>query len=337
MSRFFKNVKFLNDLLPLRSLSKSESLVIFDQRLKKNREFKHWVNDFDLKYSVVGGEELKDLNSFAQHFTKIAGILKGTSRDLRIVAVGGGSVTDFAGFFASIYKRGVPLVLIPSTWLAAIDSAHGGKTALNSGEHKNSLGTFYFAKNVFIVKSLLMSQPRVRQVEAYGELLKIALISGGAWTKDFLASRDIDIWKYLRPAIAAKYKVLNKDPYEKKGIRKILNLGHTLGHVFEKQNGIPHGLAVGQGIIFASRWSEKRGLLEPQQSHRIQKLISELQNTNPTLLKSKVLLQGLRGDKKIRGNGKVDFIFLKKPGRVVVESVALAEVIEEAKAQGWTR
>lgn len=333
-----KTVKYLKDLSPLKTLANSQCLVIYDCVLSKNSEVKDLLSTFDKTYAVRAGEELKALKSFAVHFERIAKILAGSSRKIKIVALGGGSVTDFAGFFASTYKRGVDLVLVPSTWLAAIDSAHGGKNGLNSGNFKNAIGTFYFPTNIYLVKSLLLSQPKARQSEAYGELLKIALISGKNWTGKILHKDEVDLWKILPKAVKAKYEVVGRDPFEKNGVRQILNLGHTLGHVIEKKNRISHGVAIGHGIVFSSRWSQKRGLLKKDHQKKIETLVKKYQGKAKLKPVSKMDLQrGLRGDKKISSGGKINFVFLKGPGKVIVDQVSIAELTNEAIAQGWIR
>ncbi|OQW50424.1 MAG: hypothetical protein A4S09_01125 [Proteobacteria bacterium SG_bin7] len=339
MRTFNKTVKFIKDLSDIHSLSRSECLIIYDQVLSQNLEVNAWLKKFSKTYGVEAGENLKELTSFSNHFEKIAKILAGTSRKIKIVAMGGGSVTDFAGFFASTYKRGVKLVLVPSTWLAAIDSAHGGKNGLNAGSLKNAMGTFYFPEKIYLVKSVLKAQPRERQAEAYGELLKIALISGKPWVNKVLEGKELKLWRLLPLAVKAKYDVIAKDPYEEKGVRQILNLGHTLGHIIEKKNSLPHGVAVGHGIVFASRWSEKRGLLKGENQKKIEALIKKFQNSKNKLkpLTKVDLEDGLRGDKKINLRGKIDFVFLRKPGKVFLEEVSIADLTDEAIAQGWAK
>lgn len=248
----------------------TSTLVIFDRRLETvSPAFRRWVRQFPYRYAVSSGEKLKQLRQFPVHFENIAEIAAPlTPRSMTVVAVGGGSVGDFAGFFASVYKRGVSLVHIPSTWLAAIDSSHGGKTALNNGRTKNQLGTFYPASQVLLERELLESQPSQRIQDGMGELGKIAIIDGGTWVRQLEASRlrgaDL-LWKFLKPAIQAKMKIVSRDPREQTGTRQILNLGHTVGHVFEAHYGWSHGHAVAQGLFFALDFALQRGDLSPRE------------------------------------------------------------------------
>ncbi len=337
MRTFSKTVKFIKDLSDVDSLANGECLIIYDRVLGQNLEVNAWLKKFSKTYEVEAGENLKELRNFSDHFERITKILASSSRKIKIVALGGGSVTDFAGFFASTYKRGVKLILVPSTWLAAIDSAHGGKNGLNSGQFKNALGTFYFPEKIYLVRNLLKSQPKERESEAYGELLKIALISGKSWAKKILEGKEFKLWKLLPLAVKAKYEVISKDPFEEKAIRQILNFGHTLGHVIEKKNSLPHGVAVGHGIVFATRWSEKRGLLSKESQKKIEALINKTQGRKIPPMSKADLQEGLRGDKKTNPRGKINFIFLRKPGKVLLEEVSIADLTDEAIAQGWAK
>ncbi|MBI4212007.1 MAG: hypothetical protein HY540_05155, partial [Deltaproteobacteria bacterium] len=221
------------------------------------------MKTFPQCYPVTSGETLKAVEHFPKHIRSILMFTSEISRrDLTIICVGGGSVTDFGGFVASVLKRGVNLVHIPSTWLAAIDAAHGGKTALNVAGIKNQIGTFYPASKIFLVKEVLMAQPEPRANEALPELVKIAMIDGGVWAQKLLEDEQTAssalIWKNLRHAIAAKQRIVAQDPYEKNGKREVLNLGHTVGHVYEAYYGMPHGEAIAHGLRFALKWSLKK-------------------------------------------------------------------------------
>lgn len=301
-------------------------------------------------YWVKAGEQLKSLDAFPEHVRSMQALLADLdSRDLTVVAIGGGSVGDFSGFFASVYKRGVQLVHIPSTWLAAIDSAHGGKTALNSATAKNQIGTFYAAKETILVKDLLMTQGQLRVFESVAELNKIALIAGNSFWKNWSQQRKLDghvIFKFLPVAIAAKMKIVNQDPYEQKGVRQILNLGHTLGHVLETHWQIPHGIAVHFGLEFALEWSVHAGLLKVQDLEKIwtsnvwialQNLKSQTRWASVHLselleISNSELRKLLEKDKKLESQG-LGFILLAAVGKPKVVKTHLDEVILEVHRQ----
>lgn len=319
-----------------------ELLVIYDDILpKKSAEFKKWLKQVPLSYPVKAGEGLKSVDSFPEHISHIIKLCEGTSsRRLTIVVVGGGSVGDFGGFVASILKRGVGLIHMPSTWLSAIDSAHGGKTALNVGSAKNQIGTFYPASKVVLVKPLLMAQPAARAFEGFGELLKIALIAGGPLWKKLSTESDVTsktLWKYLAESIAAKIKTVAKDPEEKTGYRHILNLGHTVGHVFEVLGDLPHGIAINYGIDFALKYSLQKKIIsakdyetlqrQPVMGYLLSPVRDQLVQTSAGALKEYRRL--LLSDKKKTHSSTLRFVFLKKPGQCVIKEVTVDEILIE--------
>ncbi|WP_374029297.1 hypothetical protein [Bdellovibrio bacteriovorus] len=335
------SLSFTSELPRLSDLGE-ELLLIYDEVLpKKSTTFRKWMQSFPLKYPVKAGEDLKSVARFPQHISRIVDLCQNVSnRKLTIVVVGGGSVGDFGGFVASILKRGVRLVQMPSTWLAAIDSAHGGKTALNVGAAKNQIGTFYPADKIFLVKSLLLSQPEPRAFEGFGELLKISWIVGGPLWKQLSREKEINanvLWKYLPAAIQAKNKVVATDPEEKKGLRHILNLGHTVGHVLEAYYKLPHGVAINYGLDFSLRWSLQKGIMSRKTFEGLQQapvsgyLLSPardcLLSTKASDLKEFRHL--LLSDKKKTKAQTLRFVFIKKPGACIIREVSVDDILIE--------
>jgi len=212
--------KMMNQLPRAEELGNSLFLVV-DSYFRNKPVMKNWISRLEksaevVVYWVQAGEELKNLTRFADHVLRIQKLLGPKfGKNFCIVGVGGGSVGDFSGFLASVYKRGVPHVQIPSTLLAAIDSAHGGKNGLNVGGVKNQIGTIYPPRRVLIVKELFKNHNPDRCLEAYGELYKMAWIQGGELWNSLNQMKRIDLesmWVGLPQAIAAKYKVVKKDP-----------------------------------------------------------------------------------------------------------------------------
>ena len=315
------------DRLP-KSFEFENSILIYDRRLQK--KWKSWIKRFHHSYAVSSGEKLKDLKAFPSHVQKILSRTEDIPpRKLIIVAFGGGSVGDFAGFLASVFKRGVRLVQVPSTWLAQVDSAHGGKTALNVSSFKNQIGTFYPAEKIFLVREVVLRLEQDRFLEARSEAVKVALLQGGAlWEKMQKVKNSSELWRLLPLLIKAKLKIVRQDPLETKGIRHLLNFGHTVGHVIESDLGIAHGQAVGLGMRFALEWSRQRGYLE-----------SEITTGLPTSKELAVILRQLRNpqkslqqDKKMVGAG-LRFIFLQAPGSPRIERVSISEILNEIGRQ----
>ena len=340
-----KSKLHFTDRLPKAAGFGNDALLIFDRKLTSYVPgFSAWAEQFPVNYSVASGETLKDLKTFPKHIERILKLTQNLSaRNLTVVVAGGGSVGDFGGFIASVLKRGVKLVQVPTTWLSAIDSAHGGKTALNAGGNKNQIGTFYLASDVYLVRSVLTAQPKARAQDAFGELAKIALIDGGVWVKKLERSSSAKandlLWKNLKSAIDAKLKVVRKDPNEKKGLRQVLNLGHTVGHVIESELKLSHGEAVAQGLFFSLAWSFRRGDLSIEDYGRARGLLENTFGIRAvrSKLKAARLRSGLLQDKKRDSKQTLTFVFLKKFGRPVRESVTVDEILFEAKEQGLVK
>ncbi len=330
-----------SDLLKLTGFK--TPVLLYDSVLNKHEFFNTWLKRYEFTIKLKAGEGLKSFSSAEAELCKISKLLPPVSRkNICFVAIGGGSTGDFAGFLASIYKRGVGLIHIPSTWLAALDSAHGGKSALNLTGHKNQVGTFYPAKKVFIVKSLLQTQPKALAQSAMGEFSKYCLLNKKlfeAVSKSSL-SGEKQLWKFLPQAIDIKYKVVLKDPYELKGLREVLNLGHTVGHVIESYYRCPHGEAVMQGLMVALEVSNREGVLSQKSYKNIVDFMSS--KFNLTFMgKSKMpaaeFLKIIKTDKKVTSKTRVNFVLLKSPGQVLVKPVSFKSILAAAQKTKWVK
>ena len=322
------------------------SVLIYDRKLEEiSPEFRAFLKKFPRHYGVRSGESLKDAHKFLGHCGKLIALAGGLSpRSMTVVAVGGGSVGDFAGVFASLYKRGVRLVHVPTTWLAAIDSAHGGKTALNWRGVKNQLGTFHPAESVVLIRSLLETQPASRALDAMGELAKIALLDGGSWVKKLERSRATGgalLWEFLKPAIEAKLKIVARDPREILGHRQLLNFGHTYGHVMEAAYGWSHGRAVSQGLFHAIELGVSLGEMSPDQGLRAIEMLETkfgLEREQPRkAISSRRFRELLLQDKKRSSANDVTFVFLKGMGRAKRAGVPVDDLLAFAQSRGWVR
>lgn len=316
-----------------------ETVLFYDSILTNNKNFKEWITNFPYKIALNSGEGLKTIKSFNTVLNKISKLEVPKSTNLTFVAVGGGSIGDFVGFLASVYLRGRRLVLIPSTWLSAVDSSHGGKNGLNFLNTKNQIGSFYPAHKIYICEELLMSQPNERLIESLGEVIKISVLSDKKLF-NFLENKisASEIYKQLPKIIGLKYKIVNQDFFEKKGLRRLLNLGHTMGHVFESHFGWPHGICVLLGLQFSARWSFHLGVLNQKDFFKISMLIDSLElNENLNFALKKInknkIISLLSKDKKLTEKNRLDFIFIKKIGSCERQPVAISKILEEVKRQ----
>jgi len=308
-------------------------VLIYDQILEK--KYKKFILKFSRRLSVQSGEQLKDISKLSSYIRKINALSSEISiKDLKIVAFGGCSVGDFSGFIASIYKRGVGFIQIPTTWLSAIDSAHGGKTALNLDGVKNQIGTFYPACSIYLIKEIFLQLPTSSLIGALGEYYKTGLIQGGSlWTK-ITKHPAIDsefLWNLLPFLIQAKLKIVNQDPFEKKGIRAILNLGHTIGHVIESSNKLPHGTAVMFGLRFSYEFG--RNLKITSEVPELEWMLPSKSELRSELRKIKNFKKILIADKKSFRKKKIFFIFIQNPGKMTAQHLETSKIVNEWKRQ----
>lgn len=246
---------------------------------------------------------LEDL-LFSQNFGK----------DSCFIALGGGVTTDLIGFLASTFCRGVPLVLAPTTLLGMVDAAIGGKTGVNTPFGKNLVGTFYPASKILIDPSVLNTLPPEELTNGTAEIIKYALIYSPTLFEQ-LKTSTLD--QILQKCIEIKTHVVQEDFEEKKGLRRILNFGHTIGHALEKIENykISHGEAVAIGMLVESYISMKMGYLSMEAFQEIDALI----RTFPFPLQlsdavtKEAMLSALSHDKKA-AKGSVRFVLLKKIG-----------------------
>lgn len=333
-------IEFKRSLPSPASLGPS-NLLIYDKYFEQNKEslkpIQEWLNQFQFRIGFDGGENLKDLSQFPEKIAQILNLISQMSiKNVQLVSFGGGSLGDFTGFAASVLKRGLPLVHIPTTWLAAVDSSHGGKTALNVCGFKNQIGSFYPADKIILVQAVLFQQPSIRSDEAYGEALKIALLTGKSLWKNFINIKYFDnasLWAILPDLIKGKYQIVKKDPYEKKGIRYLLNLGHTLGHLWEASQKLPHGIAVGYGIRAAIEFSKEEKIMTLAEYKKLtNSAVIQLLPTREDLCalayQTKNAEEYLLQDKKISKKKSLRFIFIKRPGICPIGEISIEKLLK---------
>ena len=239
-------------------------------------------------------------------------------RNSPIVVIGGGSICDIGAFAASIYRRGIPLILIPTTLLSMIDASLGGKTAVNYKEgkklYKNSIGTFYPASRIYCSSFWLQTLNKKEKISGIGELFKILWIRGidppleeiKAWIScaDPKKSNEIietKLWHLIQKSIEIKIDIVKKDPVDRNGIREVLNYGHSLAHALESiSNGkISHGEAVIWGMWIETDFFAPESKFSAFLLERIQKLGLKIP-LSLQKVKSSDIEPYLKQDKKVR-------------------------------------
>lgn len=333
----------------LRSVfSPATSIVVFDRKLLTVVPgFRRWLKAYPHSFALSGGEKLKSMKSFARECNRIQrAVGDQVTRQWTVVAIGGGSIGDFAGFFASVYRRGLRLVHIPTTWLAAIDSSHGGKTALNLSGVKNQIGTFYPSTDTILIRSILQLLPEKNLDDAVGELVKIALIDGRTWAKNLKRPKGSRtkqaqwFWRQLPNAIESKLRIVRRDPLEVLGDRQILNLGHTFGHVIESDRRLAHGRSVALGLLFALEFSESETVISSTSANAIRVWLAQNGIVNPKKSELVSMTQARRllaRDKKRAEGRDVWFILLRGFGKAERRRVDVDRLLEFAEASGWLK
>lgn len=211
---------------------------------------------------VPTGEECKSLEVSAQIWQTL--LESGANRQHVIVNLGGGSVCDLGGFVAAGFKRGIRHINVPTTLLAMVDAAIGGKTAIDFGGVKNSIGHFYPAALTVIDDTFLDTLPQREILNGQMEMVKTAAVTDPELFRNIIASSSQFAIPspQLKQVARIKNRVTKADPYDH-GIRKILNFGHTFGHAIEFHRNLPHGIAIGIGMKAAMYLSKKKtGLSE---------------------------------------------------------------------------
>jgi 3-dehydroquinate synthase len=250
-------------------------------------------------------------------------------------------ITDLGGFVASTYQRGIRFVNIPTSLLAQVDASVGGKTGINHADLKNLVGCFAQAEMTLIHPAFLQSLPLRERRAGYAEMLKHGLIVGGQHWKDICAYQpeNLPSLDLIEASVAVKQAIVKAD-FTELGLRKTLNLGHTLGHAFESfslhrhSNPMLHGEAVALGLYWELELAKELGLLASDTAQEIQALLQK-HFTWPSFEAEALgeLLQYCYGDKKNQ-NGQLNMVLLEDLGKVnyavPVEEEFLVNVLRKA-------
>ena len=285
---------------------------------------------------VKPGECNKHIGTVAQMWEAFA--RAGLDRNGLIIALGGGVVGDLAGFAAATYLRGVEWINLPTSLLAMVDSSLGGKTGANLPQGKNLIGAFHAPRLVVADPEVLRTLPEEEWRAGMAETFKHAVIGDAVlfdWCGQGMSGIQQRVEAVVRRAAAVKARVIKEDPYEK-GLRKVLNLGHTVGHGVELASDyrISHGEAVAIGLVVETQLAEIVGISEQGFSELLGRHLSVLglPTRIPESLKREAILQGMKMDKK-RLDGKVLFAIAVRCGETLpaVELVGWEKVLLEGQ------
>ncbi len=288
------------------------------------------------RVEIEPGEQAKDLDEVGKVMERL--LAGGMTREDHVAALGGGVVGDLAGFCAHVYQRGVPVVQVPTTLVAQVDSAYGGKTGVDMPEGKNYIGAYHLPAAVIADTSTLETLPRAELAAGFVEVVKTGLLAGGSLWERVRAIETLDPASLDDVVFAcARYKceVVAADERDG-GLRHVLNLGHTVGHAIEAATEFAeyrHGDAVGLGLLAALRLSEAPALREEVEAilarHELPTRILTGERRD-TLLDG--ILYALQHDKKRTAAG-VGFVLLSAPGEPrpgqLVDPARVRSAVEE--------
>ena len=284
--------------------------------------------------TLPDGEEYKNFDSINYALDRLFDAK--FDRNSTLIAFGGGVIGDMTGFIASIFLRGIKFIQIPTTLLSMVDSSVGGKTGINNKYGKNLIGTFYQPEAVYIDTYFLNTLEKREFAAGMAEIIKMAVMFDKKFFED-IKNEKLSLEEMIKRAVELKAEVVNQDEKEK-GIRSVLNYGHTFGHVIENLTNYKtylHGEAVAIGMVMANELSKKLGYLSKNEANEIKELLKKY--NLPTNFKIEDIDEFYNHfflDKKTMNN-EIKFIIPEKIGKYkIVKNIdekIIKDILQEFK------
>jgi 3-dehydroquinate synthase len=307
-------------------VNKEATILVTDENIfqKQQEKFSGWKT-----VVLKAGEPFKNQNTVDEIINQL--IQFNTDRQSFIVGVGGGVVTDIAGFAASVYMRGIKFGFVPTSILGMVDASVGGKNGIDVGVYKNLVGIIRHPEFLLFDYSFLETLPDEEWVNGFAEIVKHACIKDEKMfdlleeksLKDFQTSKD-EIGKLIERNVDIKYNVVANDEFET-GERKLLNFGHTIGHAIENISKLPHGSAVSIGMVTACIISEKINDFSHKGTEKVKQLLSKYHLPVAFDFDKEKTWNILLHDKKKSGSD-MNFVVLDKIGKASIKKIALPEL-----------
>lgn len=293
-------------------------LIIVDENVYNlHNQIFHFSNPFVFTYRLIACEENKSL----EEYQKIIDFLfeNNFTRSDEIIAIGGGIISDLSLYVSATYKRGINITLIPTTLLAMVDASIGGKCGINYQGYKNQLGTFYFPNRIIIDDTFLETLSKDEFNNGFSEVIKYAIIKDEEMFLQ-IEQNQYDIEKLIDKCINIKVDIVNNDLYDKNE-RKLLNFGHTYGHIVESHSNfyISHGHSVGIGMY--------KELVNQEIKKRLYNILSNMFDLEYSLKKDDIQKYLLK-DKKMTID-YIDVVFIEKIGHGKIIKKKVEELIDE--------
>ncbi len=306
--------------------SKESSIILTDENIfaKNKKRFKGWQT-----IVIKAGELHKSQSTVDEVIGQMISL--GADRKTTLIGVGGGVITDMAGYIAGVYMRGIPFGFVPASILAMVDACIGGKNGVDVGVYKNMVGLIRQPSFLLYDYTLLKSLPKQEWVNGFAEIIKHAAIKDAAMFRlleqhklsDFKKDAAL-LNKLIQRNAMLKSKVVQEDEFEQ-GERKLLNYGHTLGHAIENDHQLPHGFAIATGMVVAAHISwQYTGF---NATERIVSVIEKYGLPAYLQFDAGKALQNMMKDKK-RFKNEVHYVLLEKIGKAKVQPLTIDEIKE---------
>ena len=320
---------FNADFTMLGNLVKKENgILITDENVfaKQQEKFSGWKT-----IVLKAGEPFKNQDTVNEIINQL--IEFNADRHSFIVGVGGGVVTDIAGFAASVYMRGIKFGFVPTSILGMVDASVGGKNGVDVGVYKNLVGVIRHPEFLLFDYSFLETLPNEEWINGFAEIVKHACIKDENMfdlleeksLKDFQNSKDA-IGKLIERNVEIKYNVVANDEFET-GERKLLNFGHTIGHAIENTAKLPHGSAISIGMVAACIISEKINCFSHEGTEKVKQLLSSYHLPTAFDFDKEKTWDILLHDKKKSGSD-MNFVVLDKIGKSSIKKIPLTDLHE---------
>jgi len=318
---FDADFSFLEKLVP-----KEKALIITDDNIATiyAEKFTGWK-----VIAIPAGEKNKQQSTVDAVILEL--IKLQADRGSFIIGVGGGVVTDIAGYAASVYMRGIKFAFVPTSILAMVDAAVGGKNGVDVGIYKNLVGVIRHPEFLLYDYSFLNTLPNEEWINGFAEIIKHACIKDENLF-ELLENNSLEtlkagkIGELIKRNVELKFAVVSGDEFET-GERKLLNFGHTLGHAIENIYNLPHGSAISIGMVAACKISGEVNNFSPDENKRITQLLKQYQLPVEQKIDNGKVWEILIMDKKKTGDA-MNFILLNKIGDGVVRSIPLHQLKE---------
>lgn len=298
----------------------SARFVVLDRKISQlYRNLRQALSGAEIFY-LDEPESQKNLDDFKQACEFF--LERNISRDDELIVIGGGATSDFGGFVAASLLRGIKWKVYPTTILAMVDAAIGGKVGVNCEHGKNLIGSFHQPEEIYLCAEFLSTLPKEEIISGQGEIIKYAFLS-----EDIFKMFEYGEKQNVIMAECARFKegIVAHD-FKESGKRKILNLGHTFGHCIEKQLQIPHGVAVMIGLKLIIN------LYAPKLQEKFNQIMNSYEfNFDLPTINFEQFCHFLQHDKKTKSDGTIDLIIPKDIGDIEIVNFPLAQLIEKIK------